>query len=33
MDGQDLIDEYAFFDKERFLSSSSSSSLSLFLPF
>jgi hypothetical protein len=31
MDGQDLIDEYAFFDKERFLSSSSS--LSLFLPF
>jgi hypothetical protein len=32
MDGQDLIDEYAFFDKERFLSSSSSS-LSLFLPF
>jgi hypothetical protein len=31
MGGQDLIGEYAFFDKERFLSSSSS--LSLFFAF
>jgi hypothetical protein len=31
MDGQDLIDEYAFFDKERFLSSSSSLSFFAFL--